>query len=314
MDALALMRAALGLWQRVHPGESLDQMCQRFSGYYVQWAYQGNENIRVYGSAKAAALASKMESGGINSAPVGSFIYWSIGKDWHIGNVIGHDNGRALVCYATRGGDTVLALSHGVKVSHADTYSPSTFYGWSWTNGTNPRMQGITAWGMAPARPLDDVRRVAVYLNGRNLGKTSSAVIDGVPGANLYWMIQKAGTIDRVYNGEIDGKTGPRTEAAFDHYIRATIPKPPAEPEPEPPAEPSPPIEPEPEEPPVEPEPEPPIEPEPEPEDPTEEPPVELPETPPINEEPSKPKAGLSILGIVGAIVAAIVALILSVR
>ena len=55
---LDLANKALDTWNRVHPGESLDQQCQRFTGYYTQWAYQGNENnIKGYASAKLAALA-----------------------------------------------------------------------------------------------------------------------------------------------------------------------------------------------------------------------------------------------------------------
>lgn len=239
MNALDLQKNALSLWQQVHGNESLDQQCQRFTGYYTQWAYQGHERgIRTYDSALIAARASTMRGYDINSAPVGSFLYWNIGQYGHDGLVIGHDNGRALVCYATRRGDTVLDLSHGVKISHADTYSNTTFMGWSYTNGANPPLTGLTAWDMAPARPLDSVRRVAAYLNTRGLGRTSSSAIDGVPGPNLYWMIQTAGTADGIYNGAIDGATGPKTEAAFDYYITkttGTIPAEPGDPTPIPP-------------------------------------------------------------------------------
>lgn len=233
MNALDLQKNALSLWQQVHGNESLDQQCQRFTGYYTQWAYQGHERgIRTYDSALIVARASTINGRDINSAPVGAFLYWNIGVYGHNGLVIGHDNGRALVCYATRHGDTVLELTHGVKISHADTYSNTTFMGWSYTNGANPPLTGLTAWDMTPARPLDSVRRVAAYLNTRGLGRTSSSAIDGVPGPNLYWMIQTAGTADGVYNGEIDGITGPKTEAAFDYYVSKTTGTIPTEPEP----------------------------------------------------------------------------------
>lgn len=135
------------------------------------------------------------------------------------------------------------------------------------------------------ARLKEDVKRVAAYLNGRNLGKTSSADQDGVPGSNLYWMIQTAGNADGLYPVPpyvIDGKTGPRTELVFDHYTELTRAMPPAA-EPEPAPEPTPPAEPEP----IEPEP---VDPTPDPvEPPIEEPPVEDPGEVPADEDPAQP-------------------------
>jgi len=74
----------------------------------------------------------------------------------------------------------------------------------------------------------EQVRRVATYLNTRNLGKVSSSGTvngnegDGIPGPVLYWLIQTAGKADGIYPGIIDGETGPLTEAAFDIYVERT--------------------------------------------------------------------------------------------
>lgn len=147
LNTLELTKKAIILWTRAHPGEILDQMCQRFTGYYTQWAYQGNESgITVYGSAKLAALDSVIVGHDLEDAEPGSFMYWELGKFWHVGLCLGRDtDGRVLVAYNTTKGDTVLNLGWGVKVSHAVTY-PAKFYGWSWTNGKNPRMVGLTPY------------------------------------------------------------------------------------------------------------------------------------------------------------------------
>ena len=43
-NALDIAKKAVALWRSVHGTESLYLQCQRFSGYYEQWAYyQGNE-------------------------------------------------------------------------------------------------------------------------------------------------------------------------------------------------------------------------------------------------------------------------------
>jgi hypothetical protein len=142
--ALAVAKEALRLWNLNHPGASLDQQCQRFSGYYWSWADQGTEaGIRTYASARAAYKASHIEGADINSAPVGTYIYFAVDPYDHIGNVVGHDNGRAVVVWATRHGDTIAELGNGVKLSHADTY-PHRAYGWSHTNGANRPTSGLT--------------------------------------------------------------------------------------------------------------------------------------------------------------------------
>lgn len=169
-----------------------------------------------------------------------------------------------------------------------------------WKNGTRVDPEPYFS-APVPARPKDEVKRVAKYLNARKLvwkGKTlsSSADKDGVPGSNLYLMIQVAGTVDKIYNGEIDGITGPKTERAFDHYVTLTKPKPAPEPEPEPE---------EPEEPPVVVVPE-----EPEPEQPDD----EDEEEPSKDEEPPPVKKGtvwslvIGAVVVIGALVASVLA------
>lgn len=75
-------------------------------------------------------------------------------------------------------------------------------------------------------RTDDLVRIVCTELNGRNLGKSSNANIDGDRGPNdgtshYRWMVQKAGKLDGIYKGTVDGIFGPLSEATeMRYYLR----------------------------------------------------------------------------------------------
>lgn len=150
MNGLELGAEALRLWRTGPRGaESLDQQCQRMSGYYTQWAYQGNEvGIKTYGSANAAADASPRDGSLVNEMPVGGFGYWTIGKYGHVAMCIGYDGKRALILHTSQLGDEVTRLDPFWRVSHADTY-PHPFKFWSFTNGKNPRMT-VAPWSPNP--------------------------------------------------------------------------------------------------------------------------------------------------------------------
>ncbi len=146
-NALDVAKQALALWRANYGNESLDQQCQRYDGYYWQWAYQGNENIRTYGTATAAARASEMFTYDINHASIapGDLVYWDWGTDGHVGTVIGRQNGRTIVTHTSSKGDTLLDLGNHVKVSHADSIG-LTFRGVAHTNGANSQRTGLTGW------------------------------------------------------------------------------------------------------------------------------------------------------------------------
>lgn len=91
----------------------------------------------------------------------------------------------------------------------------------------------------------DQVKRVATYLNGRKLGKSSTASTTGIailPGSassNYYWMVQQAGKIDGIYGTGylVDSIPGPKTYEVEKHYAALTDPapiNPPVTPAPEP--------------------------------------------------------------------------------
>lgn len=185
-NALDIAKQALALWRGNYGNESLDQQCQRFDGYYWQWAYQGNENIRTYGTATAAARASEMFTHDINDASIspGDLVYWDWGTDGHVGTVIGRQNGRTLVTHTSSRGDTVLSLTNNVKVSHADSI-PLTFIGVSHTNGSNARRTGLTAWPAAEFRPHERQVTAGGPANRRAEPTTKSATVgEGIPGGD----------------------------------------------------------------------------------------------------------------------------------
>lgn len=150
MNGLQLAERTVARWRGNRGDQTLLGACQWFVWYMV-WTFTGlaEHLVRAYPTALIAGANGTLHRGGsINSAPVGSLVYWTIAGEpaGHVGLIIGTDraNGRKLVVYSTQRGDTVRSLSNGVKVSHADSY-PGGYVGWSPTDGSNPRLT-ITSW------------------------------------------------------------------------------------------------------------------------------------------------------------------------
>lgn len=198
-NALDLVDGALDKWIGLHGNESLDQQCQRFDGYYVQWEYQGNENIQQYPSATAAGNATSFYTYNINDPAIkpGHLIYWHWGSEGHVGTVMGRHEGRTLVSHTSSKGDTVLQLSNHVKISHADTIG-LTFRGVSRTDGRNVERAGIAAWDGSNA-PVDYA-----------WGLTTAAQRD----------LQRALTKLKRYRGPIDGVFGENSVQAMQEELR----------------------------------------------------------------------------------------------
>ena len=175
---------AVSLWRSLHGNETLDQQCQRFDGYYWQWAWAGTEaGIRSYPTATAAANASVMYSTRVNEPGVspGDLANWWWNPEGHVGTVIGVDNGRVLVSHTSSKGDTVVKFSNNVKISHADTIGLS-FRGYSKTNGANLQRTGLSAWpsNNQPSKGT----RVKVYKKQDRNARGKGRVIS--PGRSLY--------------------------------------------------------------------------------------------------------------------------------
>jgi len=177
-NTLEVTEQAVALWRSLHGNESLDQQCQRFDGYYWQWAWAGSEKgIISYPTATAAANASVMYSRDINEPGVqpGDLANWWWNPEGHVGTVIGRDEGGVLVSHTSSKGDTVASFSNNVKISHADTIGLK-FRGYSATNGANARRTGLAPWPDSTsssakfAEEEDDDMPDSMY-----------AVVDGVP-------------------------------------------------------------------------------------------------------------------------------------
>lgn len=148
-NAIDVAQGAVNLWRQYHGNESLHNQCQRYDGYYWQWAYQGNDNIATYSTAQLAADNSVMFTTSINDPAIqtGDLLYWWYGSAGHVGTVVGRDGGRVLVTQTANTGDNLKDLGNNVKVSHADTLALS-FRGASHTNGRNIQRTGLASWDL----------------------------------------------------------------------------------------------------------------------------------------------------------------------
>lgn len=96
------------------------------------------------------------------------------------------------------------------------------------------RFNGVTQG--ATVMNKDQVKLIAVYLNGRGLSKTTTSNVDGIPGSVYWTLIQLAGQKDGLYpaaNYKVDGKPGAKTYELEKYYLeRITVPAPPITPAP----------------------------------------------------------------------------------
>ena len=68
----------------------------------------------------------------------------------------------------------------------------------------------------------EQVTRIAAYLNGRALGKTTKTAVDGIPDVTYWTLVQLAGKRDGLYPSppyKLDGKAGPKTYGLEKHYL-----------------------------------------------------------------------------------------------
>lgn len=127
---------------------------------------------------------------------------------------------------------TWLNAAH--TVGHYANYV-SARIGWSETYGVNhgPVIDDGTA--IQHNLTADEVKRVAAYLNQRNVAgatkhttasTTGINVTPGLDSSNYYWEVQATGKVDNVYpqNDLLNGKPGPATYLAEEHYRDITAP------------------------------------------------------------------------------------------
>lgn len=94
----------------------------------------------------------------------------------------------------------------------------------TWAIATTPAEKNLT---------VDEVKRVASYLNARGLGETTTAsetglnIEPGSPSSHYYMEIQQAGRVDGLYPApgyKINGIPGARTYWLEEHYRDITVP------------------------------------------------------------------------------------------
>lgn len=187
-------RAALARWRKNYGNKTLDQECIRFDGYYWQWEYQGDENIRAYDPATDAADAALIYTTNVNDpdAQPGDLWYWWWGRDGHVGTVLGHDaSGRVLVTHTSSSGDLVEQWSNNVRISHADTI-PHKFRGGSHHYGINKQRTGLTAWpGHSKAASGGTTRKkksMATMYEKQGSKPTLYALAGDSPGTSANWL------------------------------------------------------------------------------------------------------------------------------
>jgi hypothetical protein len=108
-------------------------------------------------------------------------------------------------------------------------------FGFSEFNAYTFTYTGTPSWDQVAVEhnlTVDEVKRVASYLNGRSLGRYSTAsetglnILPGLDESNYYWEVQRAGKLDGVYPAGdlLNGIPGPATYAAELHYRDLTAP------------------------------------------------------------------------------------------
>lgn len=234
---LELDQDAMAKWRRLHGNESLDQQCERWTGYYEQWSGQGNENINGYGSAKAAQLASTIYTTDLSKVQLGDILFFTAPPYNHVTRCVGFDGARPIMSMASKLGDTLLDFGQAVKYTHADTY-PHPFAGaakahdhnkiimlqpWNITPPPAPAPgSGGIVWNAAAGDKLRLVNSGAGYqywepyggplartlmqaLKNRGRISISNYSIDANPGKETRKGIQRTLSITGIFKGDIDG-------------------------------------------------------------------------------------------------------------
>lgn len=152
-NALDVGKKALALWRDNHGDESLYEQCQRYDGFYWDWAYEGSTSgIIEYPTAHDAYLASsRFSTSGPNDSRIkpGDNLWFSWPTPDHVVTAVGWDergtSPRLLVTNTANGGDVVFDWTNNVKVCHADTIDLA-YAGASHGNGRNSARSGLDAY------------------------------------------------------------------------------------------------------------------------------------------------------------------------
>jgi hypothetical protein len=214
-------------------GDRINQLAIAYHGSSYNWAENcqaaqfwaeraaglSDSQIQTYLTARAAYNASSIASKDMASAPAGSFSYYDASSAGHVVTNIG--NGYCINTSPQSDGTHYYEFGHGLYISKLANYTGGAYLGWSYKNGSNPRIP-VQAWtpngsggGSTWAwNAPDSATQKRIQQDLANRGRYSGP-IDGVWGVNSIKGIQT--TCANVgYTGPIDGEPGPNTC----HYVQ----------------------------------------------------------------------------------------------
>jgi hypothetical protein len=216
-------------WLNETYNRNWDQQCQRLvwnTIYYIM-GYTRDSQMVTYPTARAARLASKIESMNASKAPAGAIHYWqNPAAEGHVGVSLGGENVLMTGTSAALGaGGQLLGTNYGITTVSAYTKTRGNPYlGWSRTNGRNASIVGKIAGrasssAAAPSKTATKAQWKAIQTWLKKLGRYNGPA-DGVPGVNTWKGIQRTVRDRAGYTGPIDGKPGVNTYKAMQRYAQ----------------------------------------------------------------------------------------------
>lgn len=189
-----LARAASEQWG-IYRGYDVYGQCQGYTGYYMVWMFQGNEDgIQTWTSAKNALLASTIVGTDMNP-PAGAICFWDDGYDGHTGVSAG--NGYFID--TTTFGVPVMEFGWGATLKAIRDVLPDKYVGWAWQQGGNTAITGLEPYGGGGGGGGGDYAYGLTY--------------------DAQLATQKALTRLGFYDGDIDGVFGHWSVLGFQEYL-----------------------------------------------------------------------------------------------
>ena len=138
-------------------GDRINQLGIAYHGSSYNWAGNcqaaqfwaekavglSDSQIQTYSTARAAYNASSIVSKDMASAPAGSFSYYDASSAGHVVTNIG--NGYCINTSSLADGTHYYEFGHGLYISRLADYKGGPDLGWSYKNGSNPRIP-VQAW------------------------------------------------------------------------------------------------------------------------------------------------------------------------
>jgi hypothetical protein len=229
---MATVDAVAAWMNKTYPTRNHDQQCQRlvWNVIYYLMGYTRDSQMVTYPTARAARLASKIESTNASKAPAGAIHYWqNPAAEGHVGVSLGGESVLMTGTSAALGaGGQLLGNNYGITTVSAYTRAKGNPYlGWSRRNGSNASIVGKIAGRASSNAAASSSSKSATKAQWKTiqtwlkkLGRYSGPA-DGVPGINTWKGVQRTVRDRAGYTGPIDGKPGVNTYKAMQRYAKA---------------------------------------------------------------------------------------------